>query len=262
MADLETDRISDEKARDAAKSLARVILGPVHFLKKGLSHPTEISIADMVRMGAVILHGVNEGYRDDLLREGNRALMNKVLESIHSPDALEEFLYERIKQRAATESEIDKAIAEAEELLSGPGGIRRAIRRVLTEALPKPVRGRPSKFDPATDPDRFLSASAEIEDTCKTFLELKNACPAKSAKELLDFMQPERPKPIAQMKKQADYISRIVRDPDFEALKGEATKARRLADSISGKNMFDWSWTYSVQRGQEFRRAKTRSEEA
>ena len=91
-------------------------------------------------------------------------------------------------------------------------------------------------------------------------LDLKSAFPAKSTKNLLEFIQSERPGAVAQMKKQADYISRIVCDSDFEALKGETTRARRLADAVSGKTLFGWSWTYSVQRGQEFRRTKMRSE--
>lgn len=262
MAEFETQQMSDEKAKEAAKSLARALLAPLPFLKKGMSSQTEITLADMIRTGAIILQGLNDGYRDEILREGNRALINKVLESVHSPESLEEFLYERIKKRNTTEAEIDKAVVETEELMGGPGGVRRVIKLAIADAIPKPARGRPSNFNPAIDPDRFLSASVEIEDTCKLFLDLRRSFPGKSTKDLFDFIQAESPKPIALMKKQTAYISRILRDPDFDALKGENTKARRLADAVSGRNLFHWSWTYSVQRGQEFRRAKARSEEA
>lgn len=250
------DQLQEEKAREAAKSLSRTLLAPVRVLKKGLSPQKEITIADMIQMGAVFLSAINDGYRDAILKKGNRALINKVLESIHSPEPLEEFLYERIKHKPATETELDAAIAEAEEFMSRPGGVMRMLKSAIAEAVPKATRGRPSSFNPATDPDKFLFTSAELEGTCRLFLGLRHSLPGKSTKDLLDFIQSESPKTVTLLKKHAGYISRIVQDPDFEEVRGEATRARYLADAVAGHNLLRWSYKYSIQRGHEFRRAR------
>jgi hypothetical protein len=49
----------------------------------------------------------------------------------------------------------------------------------LFDVLPKPVRGRPTEFKSAGDPERFLSFSAQMSGICGQFLDLRGQKPQK-----------------------------------------------------------------------------------
>ena len=165
-------------------------------------------------------------------------------------------MYRLIKERGEGAGDITEAIAQIEELMSGAGADLRNLKKAISEAMPKSRQGRPTVFNPAIDPDRFLALSSELSRACDPYLSLREQFPTKSHKELLDFLQHESPKETDLMRKHEGYISQTMNDPDFRSLKTHETRARRLAAAIAGKALFEWSFTYAVQRAGEFRRFK------
>jgi hypothetical protein len=247
--------VTDEEARRLAKAFVRLFRSPLKVLgTRGFDEP--VTIADAIRFGGVMLGALNVATGRDWLKEKNREFVTKIAEYIYQPEAMEEFLYIRIKERTENPEDITKAITQIEELLSGPGAVRRFIKKVMAEVMPKARQGRPSEFNPTSDPDRFLALSSELNNVCDQFLSLQEQFPRKSNKEIIDFLQPENPKAVDLLRKREGYIALTMSDPDFQLLKTQETKARRLADAVAGKELFDWSFTYAVQRGGEFRRSK------
>jgi hypothetical protein len=247
--------ITDEDARRLAKEWARLMQAPIRVMGTRDFEET-ITTADMVRFGAMLFNGINKSTRDHLLKEKNRKHISTVINLIHEPDALETYFYNLIKERGEGAGDINEAIAQIEQINSGPGADRKFLQKAIAEALPKARQGRPSEFNPVSDPERFLALSSHLNRTCDLFLSLREQLPKKSNKELIDILEPEDPLGAEVMRKREGNISQILNDPDFCTLKTRKTRGRWLADAVAGKELFDWSFTYSVQRAGEFRRAK------
>ena len=247
--------ITDEEARRLAKGLVRLFRSPLKVLgTHGLDEP--ITIADAIRLGGMLLAALNVATGDDWLMEKNREFLTKLAEYIYLPDEMEAFLFSRIKARAETAEGINEAITQVEGLMAGPGAIRRFIKGAIADVLPKAPRGRPTEFDPASDPDRFLNLSEQMSGVCNQFLGLREQFPRKSMKELIVFLQSENPKGTEFLRKHSGYITKTLSDFDFRILKTQNARVRRLSDAVAGKELFNWAFTYAVQRGGEFRRAK------
>ena len=251
----EDHSITDEEARRLAKGLVVLFRSPLKLMGNAdLEKP--ITIADMIRMGGTILNGLNAAKGDGNLKEQNREFISTVCELIYLPDAMEEFLYNLIKERGETAGDITDAILQVEDQMSGRNAARRFFHKAIAEVLPKARRGRPTEFNPTTDPDRFLSLSSQLNRVCDNFLRLREQFPRKSNMELMDFLKSEDPKAADFVRKHGEFISETLSDFDFRDLKTHETRVRRLADAIAGKELFDWSFKYAVQRGGEFRRSK------
>ncbi len=247
--------ITDEEAKTIAKELVRVLFTPVRIL--GLrSYDEPITIADMIRVGGMVVNGVNQATRNILLKETNRQNIAKVLEGIVSPEGMEEHLSALIVARQEDPNEIQKAIAELQNLMSGPGADRNFLKKAIAEAMPKLRQGRPTDFDPASDPKQFLALSAQLSCVCDLFLGLREKFPNKSSRTLMDFLESDDPIAETIMRKHEDHISQAMSEPDFQTLKRHNSKVRRLADALAGKELFGWSFVYAFQRGAEFRRLK------
>jgi hypothetical protein len=247
--------VTDEEARRLAKGTVRLIRSPLKiFGAKGLEKP--LTIADTIRLGGTLLAALNVATGRDWLKERNREFLTKVAELIYQPEAMEEFFYIRFKKRTENPGDIAEAITQVEEEMAGPGAVRKFLKKAIKDVLPKPRRGRPTEFKPASDPDRFLALSAQLNPVCGQFLGLREQFRRKSNKELIEFLRPEDPIGVDLLRKREGYISETMNGLDFRILKTQQTKGRWLADAVAGKELFDWSFTYSVQRAGEFRRSK------
>lgn len=247
--------ISDEEARRLAKGLVRLFRSPLKLLgTRGFDEP--LTIADAIRIGGLFLAALNVATGRDWLKEKNREFLTQLAENIYLPDEMEKFLYARIKERAENPSDINEAIEFIERQLAGPGAVRKLIHRVLKEALPKPRRGRPTEFNPDSDPDLFLALSTTLVRVCNQFLGLREQFPTKTDGAIIDFLESENPKGAALVRKHEGYISRTINELDFRILKSRETKVQRLADAVAGRELFKWSFTYAIQKAGEFRRSK------
>jgi hypothetical protein len=257
----EPDAVTDESARRLANALVQLFTSPLKVMgTRGAESP--VTIADAIRLGGLFIAAFNVATGDPVLKEKTRVFAEKIVEFIFQPEAMEEFLFNRIKTRLESEQEILESIALVEAQLAGPGAFRRFVKKAFAEAMPKARQGRPTQFNPESDPDRFLSESARLAKTCGQFLDLKEGYPNRSTKELLAFLESDDPKGIGILRKHERQIDQTLNDLDFRILKSPKSRTTRLADSISGKELFGWSPTYAIQRGGELRRSKeTASEE-
>lgn len=247
--------ISDREARRLAKGLVVLFSAPLKVMQiSRLDKP--LTIADMIRMGGTILSGLNAATGDPKLKETNRELILKVSELIYKPDQFEEYLYHRIKEQDESAGNITDAISQVEDLMSGPGAARRFLHKAITGVLPKGPRGRPTQFDPDSDPDRLLSLSSGLTHVCGQLLNLRELFPKKTNKEIIDFLKTEDPGKAELVGKHEEFVSRTLSDFDFRILKIHKTKVRRLADAIAGRELFHWTFKYAVQRAGEIRRSK------
>jgi hypothetical protein len=218
MSSPEQHPISDEEARRLAKALVRFFQAPLRILgKHDLEQP--LTIADAIRIGGVLLSGLNRANGRDWLKEQNREFLTKIAELAYLSDEMEEYLFTRIKARVETAEGITEAITQVEGLMAGPGAIRRFIKEAIADVLPKAPRGRPTEFNFAGDPERFLSLSAQMNGICSQFLGLRDQFPSKSIKELLVFLQSEKPKGIELLRKHGSYITQTMNGFDFRILK-------------------------------------------
>jgi hypothetical protein len=247
--------ITDEEARRLAKGLVRLFQTPLRVIGTR-DFDESITTADMVRFGGMLLGGVNASARDHLLKEKNRQHIAKVLELSHQPDALEAYIFNLIKEKGEGAGDINEAIGQVEGLLSGPGADRKFLQKAIAEAMPKARAGRPTEFDLATDPGRFLVYSSELITLLTKFAELKATLPEKSVVQILDFLDSEDSAKTEILRNHTQYISEIMGTPEFKAPKAIAIKARILSDAITGRELFGWSRLYSIQRAAEFRRLK------
>ena len=247
--------ITDEEARRLAKGLVRLFRSPLKILgTHGVDEP--LTIADAIRIGGTLLAALNVATGRDWVKEKNREFLLQLSEFVYLPDAMEEFLYKRIKDRSETAEGITEAITQVEGLMVGPSAVRKFLKMALVDVLPKPARGRPTEFNRAGDPERFLSLSAQMSGICSQFLVLREQFPSKSIKELIVFLHSDHPNGAELLGKHGSYITQTMNDFDFRILKTQNARVRRLSDAIAGKELFGWAFTYAVQRGGEFRRAK------
>lgn len=246
---------TDEDARRAAKELVTLFRSPLKITgTHGFDKP--VTIADAISLGGAFLGALNAATGDPGLKENNKVFAAKIGELIYLPDEMEEFLFNRIKERTETAEGITDAITQVEELMSGPAAARRFMRKVFTEVLPKGRQGRPTEFNPETDREPFLALSEKLQPVCSEFLNLREHFPRKSITELLEFLRQEHPQETDLMREHEGHITKSMTELEFRILKARGAKVRRLADSIAGKELFGWSFVYSFQRGAEFRRLK------
>ena len=66
--------------------------------------------------------------RRDWVKERNREFLVQLAELSYLPDAMEEFLYKRIKDRSETAEVITEAITQVEGLMVGPGAVRKFVK--------------------------------------------------------------------------------------------------------------------------------------
>jgi hypothetical protein len=247
--------VSDHEARRLAKGFVKLITSPFKLMgTHGVEKP--VTIADAIRLGAIFIGAFNVATGNPELKEKTQIFTEKIAEYIYLPDAMEEFLFIRFKEQLETKEEILKSISYMEAQMSGLGAVRKFLKTVLAETMPKARQGRPTLFNPDSDPDRFLDLSAKLSNICSQFLNLQKQFPRKSVKELIDFLLPEDPKGAEFLRKRVGYVSEIFNDFDFRILKTPKARVRRLADALAGKQLFNWSFTYAVQRAGEFRRSK------
>ena len=260
MGSIDRDPVTDEDARRLAKNLTSLFSSPLKvFGKEGFSKP--VTIADAIRFGGILIAGINSATGDPALKERTADFTAKIAELAYRPEELELFLYSRIKERTDNPAEIEQAVAQTDALVSGPGAMRRFVFKAIREVLPKGRTGRPSDFDFAHSPEQFLEASSQIQGACHQFLSLHEQFPKKTIKGLCEFLQDTDAQGVNLMRKHEDFISQTLNDYDFQILKSAETRSRRLADAITGKELFGWSYKYAVQRGGEFRRAKEANSE-
>lgn len=246
--------IGDKEARRLAKGLVALFSAPLKVMgKPSIEKP--LTISDMIRMGGTVLSGLNAATGDPALKESNREFILKVCELVHVPDQLEDYLYGRIKERAENASEVTNAISEVEELMSGSGAGRRFLKKAIVGLLPKVPRGRPTDFNPDSDPDRFLALSERLAPVSGQLLTLREHFPKRTNKELMVFLKAEDPRGAEFMRRHETFISQTLNDLDFRVLKNHKTRVRRLADALAGRELFHWAFKYSVQRGLELRRS-------
>jgi hypothetical protein len=216
----------------------------------------QYTLADLIRAGTAMLGPINQVFKDQGVKEENREFFETVLASLHSPEVMEEFLFRRIQERAERIPDLEAALSEVVRFLDDPGKTRRMIRTAIEEAFPKGPRGRPSNFNPAEHAHRFLEMSDTVLPECELILALKKVLPEKTAAEIIEFLENGQMARLVSIRKHAGFIDELVHSEDFQLLKGDSTRARRLADAIIGKELFGWSPTYSAQRAGEFRRAE------
>lgn len=247
--------VTDEEARRMAKALVTLFRSPLKiFGIHGFDKP--VSIADAIYAGGIFLGGFNMATGDPQLKEKTKVFTTQISELIYLPDEMEEFLFNRIKERAETAEGITEAITQVEGLMSGPGAARRFIKKAFAEVLPKARQGRPTEFNPEADRGPFLALSEKLQSVCSSFLNLREQFPRKSIKELLDFLRQEHPQETDLMRKYEAHITKSMNEFEFRILKTMGAKVRRLADAVAGKKLFGWSFVYSFQRGAESRRLK------
>ncbi|MDR3711821.1 MAG: hypothetical protein P4L51_03310 [Puia sp.] len=248
--------VSDEQARRLAKGFVALFTAPLKVMgKRGFESP--VTIADSIRLGGVFIAAFNVATVDPTRKEKTEAFAQKIAEFIYQPEEMEEFLFTRIKERLENEQEIIEAISQVELELSGPGAFRRFVKKAMAEAMPKGRQGRPTTFDAETDPERFLALSSELIYLCDRFLLLREQFPAKSNKSIMNFLESEDAKGEAILRKHERFITETMGEFDFRVLlKAHTTKVQRLADAIAGRELLNWSFTYSVQKAGEFRRAR------
>jgi hypothetical protein len=257
MSDSKEQLFTVEQARELARSIARLMLGPALTLAGGKQYEgEEINIAGLIRRGAQMLMIENLGFQDGLLRERNQLFVAKTLESLHTPDAVEEFLFNLFIEKGQGEAEqIEASIAEVKEMLAVPNFGQKILQDAFREIMPKNRPGRPSSFKPDGDPKKFLELSTSLEPVCGNLVQLQSDYPARTIQELLAFLEPDGPDQVALLRSNLNAIEETKRDPAFQESKTPETRSRRLADAIVGKHLFGWSCSYSAQRGGEFRRA-------
>jgi hypothetical protein len=239
--------VSDEEARRLANGLVYLFRSPLKVLGADGFHKP-VTIADVIRLGGILIASINLATGDPPLKEKTAEFAAKIAELIYLPEDMEQFLYNRIKDRVENPAEVNEAITQVEKLMSGPGAARRFIKMALNEVMPKGRQGRPTEFNPGSDPDKFVVLAARLSGLCRLFLDLRDKFPAKSNRAIMDFLESEDPKGEALLRKHEKYISQILTEFDFRILKTSETRARRLADAIAGKELFGWSFTYAVQR--------------
>jgi hypothetical protein len=255
MTSSEQHPISEKEARRLAKGLALLLSSPLRVMRTA-SLEKPVTIADMIRMGGTILSGLNATTNDSRLKERNNEFILKVCELVYVPEKLEEFLFGRIIERTENAHDITEAISQVEGLMSGPGAARRFLHNAIAGVLPKGPRGRPTQFNPDSDPDRFLALSSKLNRVCGQYLNLRDLFPKKTNKALADFLGTDDPRGAELVRKHEGFILQTLSDLDFRILKNHKTKVRRLADAIAGKELFHWTFKYAVQRGGEIRRSK------
>src|ERR1035438_10851000 len=108
--------ITDEEARRLAKGLVRLFRSPLKILgTHGVDEP--VTIADAIRIGGTLLAALNVATGRDWVKEQNRNFLLQLSEFVYLPDAMEEFLYKRIKDRSETAEGITEAITQVEGLM-------------------------------------------------------------------------------------------------------------------------------------------------
>jgi hypothetical protein len=258
MSDSERKPISEEQAHELAKVLAALLKEPL----KGWAKPPSdeiITVAGLIRYGAQVFSTINQGFPEEALRETNQAFIAKTVESLHTPEALESFLYQLLLEKGSGEADDIKAsIDEVERMLATPGQGPRMLKEAMAEMFPKARPGRPSEYRHGNDLARFLAHSSELYSACEKFLSVRAQFPAKSIDAILNFLDSEDPEQIGVLRSNAELIAESEQENDFTNLKRIETKARRLSDAITGKTLFKWSYIYSVERAAEFRRSQGR----
>lgn len=243
----------DQNARKLAREWAVLLLRPIQPMPIPEHRYT---VVDLIGAGAAFLYPVNEGYEGYSLRAANREFLSKVLESVHSPAALEDWLYSQIRQGGLTAGQLQEALQQAARMAKNPAAVRKLLYGAIDDAYPKGEQGRPTEFDPAIDPDRLLSLSARLRPICAEFVELRRRFPKKSSEEIIEFLESEDPGPVALIRRHSNQVAKVEGSPAFQSLNSLETRARRLADIVTGRELFGWSASYSVQRAGQLRRAK------
>lgn len=214
-----------------------------------------VTVAGLIRCGAFQVLTLNESFRDESLKEMNREFVAKVLESLHTPGAFEDFLYELFLEKGRGEAtEIENMISEIKIMLADPGAGQKMLKKIFAEVFPKARPGRPSDFRAESDPPRFLKDSSELFSACEKLLRMQAQFPAKSMNAILDFLDSEDPEHVSVVRSNVTLVAEVTKKADFKAVKTLETQAQRLADAITGKLLFGWSYSYSKQCAQQFRR--------
>jgi hypothetical protein len=180
--------VTDEDARRLAKGLAYLFRSPLKVISAdGFDKP--VTIADAIRLGGMVIASINLATGDPILKEKTAAFAVKVAELVYDPEALEAFLYDRIRESSENPTEVNEAITQIEKLMSGPGAARRFIKMAIGEVMPKGRQGRPTEFDPGSDPAKFIVLAERLTALCGLFLDLRDKFPAKSNRSIMSFLE-------------------------------------------------------------------------
>lgn len=260
MASPDQQPISEEDARRLAHDLVQLFQAPARVFG---SHCNDkpITIADIIRLGTMMAGGVNETTQDDLLKRHNQQFLGNIVRLVDSPLEMEAYLSGLILSHHENAGDIHEAIAQVNALTSGPRADFRFMKKAIEEAMPKQPPGRPTGFNVASDRQAFLDLSSDLSRACEPLLTLKEQFPKKTVKELIAFLEPQTLDGSARLRKREEFIAQAMSESHFQNLKEHKAKVRRLADAIAGSELFGWKYTYAIQRGGEFRRQASRSNE-
>jgi hypothetical protein len=252
--------LTPEQAREIAHNIAGVLMAPLSGWAQSMPEGA-MSLADVIRLGATFAATINQSYQDAILRENNGVFLAKVLESLHTQNALEDFLFERLMANGVSEAlEIDLAMSEIREFLATPDVGKRMLKEALSEVIPKAAPGRPTRFRYEADREQFLKTVNGLFPVCQSFVSLHDQFPSKSPSELLDFLQTEAPDKVAELRERVQLLASYLLESEVREAKSVQTRARRLAEGLVGAARFNWSFKYSLQRAGEFRRTRSESE--
>jgi hypothetical protein len=248
-----------DEARAIANVWAQLLLCPKELIKKD-APDAAVTPIELFRLSKMFLQGVNTQTRDQILRDEMQAHINAVLGFVDDPAGLEEYLFSLIMATGDEAGDFQEAISQIEALIATPRDKQVFIRDVIEEMFEKPPRGRPSEFDPATDVVRFLDLTSRLMRICDALLRLRRQFLKKPLGDLLTFLDAEDPAGVLLLRKHDAYLPDLIQELADLRIQKHKTKVQKFADAIAGKELFNWSCAYSLQRAAEFRRAKKKAE--
>jgi predicted house-cleaning noncanonical NTP pyrophosphatase (MazG superfamily) len=239
-----------------AEELANAIASKTSVIFRGWAKPVpeeKVTVAELIRLGAMFYAISNESFRDQSLKDHNRQFLSKIIESLHTPAALQVFLYEQFMEHGrAGADEVQQAIAEVKKLAISP----KIIRDALNEIVPKAPPGKPTQCRSREDQEDFLAEARALTTTCSLFIDTHRRLTKTTPEEVLRFLESEDPQHIPILLDSVPFIKETLGCSAFKRLKGAGTRARNLALGVSGNRRFGWSYVYALQRAGEFLRSK------
>lgn len=247
--------MNEHDARLFAKKWAEVLLSPQGLIKTE-APSAKVTLSDVIRFSGMLLHGIKAEFRDQLLREKTQSHIGAVLEFVDNPEGLENYLFALTMEKGDEAGDIQEATRQMEALIATPRAKHGLLKNVLEDMFQKPPKGRPTEFDPVVDAIQFMELSTSLLRVCDSFLKLRRQFPKKQLADLLSFLEAEDPTGVALLRKHEGYLYDLIKELAAQHLKKHETKVQKFTDALAGKELFNWSCSYSLQRAAEFRRCQ------
>ncbi len=224
-----------------AEELANAIASKTSVIFRAWAKPLpeeKVTVAELIRLGAMFYAIYNESFRDQSLKDRNRQFLSKIIESLHTPEALQVFLYEQFMEHGRAEAaDVQQAIADVKKLALSP----KIIKDALKEIVPKASPGKPTQCRSKEDQDAFLAEAQALTATCSLFIDTHRRLTKTTPEEVLRFLKPEDPQHIPILLESVPFIKETLGCAAFKCLKGAGTRARNPALGVSGNRRFGWS---------------------